>query len=140
MGALAHDADRTGTVDFGGGVAGRKMMCVGGKSVPLDAQWAFWVLHGGTYVPETLMAAVRQLDEEYARARKDPEFKQQLNYYLKQFVGRPTPLYFAERLTQLAGGAKIYLERRGPRRTPGRTKINTIGQAAADVADEKEAA
>jgi tryptophan synthase beta chain len=85
--------------------------------------------YGGSYVPETLMVAVRQLAEEYERAKKDPEFKQQLQYYLKQFVGRPTPLYYAERLTQLAGGAKIYLKREDLAHTGAHKINNTIGQA-----------
>src|ERR1041384_5440748 len=86
--------------------------------------------YGGSYVPETLMVAVRQLAEEYERAKKDPEFTRQLNYYLKQFVGRPTPLYFAERLTALARegaatgkGAEIYLKREDLAHT-GAHKIN----------------
>jgi tryptophan synthase beta chain len=85
--------------------------------------------YGGSYVPETLMVAVRQLAEEYERAKKDPEFRQQLQYYLKQFVGRPTPLYYAERLTQLAGGAKIYLKREDLAHTGAHKINNTIGQA-----------
>ena len=85
--------------------------------------------YGGSYVPETLMIAVRQLADEYDRASKDPEFKRQLAYYLKQFVGRPTPLYFAERLTQLAGGAKIYLKREDLAHTGAHKINNTIGQA-----------
>jgi len=89
--------------------------------------------YGGSYVPETLMAAVHQLDEEYARAKKDPEFQGQLAYYLKQFVGRPTPLYFAERLTQLAGGAKIYLKREDLAHTGAHKINNTIGQALLTV-------
>ena len=97
------------------------------KSVP-DAQGRFGP-YGGSYVPETLMVAVRQLAEEYDRAKKDPEFKRQLNYYLKQFVGRPTPLYYAERLTQLAGGAKIYLKREDLAHTGAHKINNTIGQA-----------
>jgi tryptophan synthase beta chain len=97
------------------------------KTVP-DAQGRFGP-YGGSYVPETLMVAVRQLAEEYDRARKDPEFKRQLNYYLKQFVGRPTPLYYAERLTQLAGGAKIYLKREDLAHTGAHKINNTIGQA-----------
>ena len=59
------------------------------KTVP-NAEGRFGP-YGGSYVPETLMVAVRQLAEEYERAKKDPEFKRQLNYYLKQFVARPTP-------------------------------------------------
>jgi tryptophan synthase beta chain len=97
------------------------------KSVP-DPHGRFGP-YGGSYVPETLMGAVRQLAEEYERARKDPEFTAQLNYYLKQFVGRPTPLYYAERLTQLAGGAKIYLKREDLAHTGAHKINNTIGQA-----------
>jgi tryptophan synthase beta chain len=97
------------------------------KSVP-DREGRFGA-YGGTYVPETLMVAVRQLAEEYERAKKDPEFKQQLAYYLKQFVGRPTPLYFAERLTKLAGGAKIFLKREDLAHTGAHKINNTIGQA-----------
>ena len=85
--------------------------------------------YGGVYVPETLMVAVRQLSEEYDRAKKDPAFQEQLKYYLKQFVGRPTPLYFAERLTQLAGGAKIYLKREDLAHTGAHKINNTMGQA-----------
>jgi tryptophan synthase beta chain len=94
--------------------------------------------YGGTYVPETLMAAVRQLADEYEIARKDPEFKQQLNYYLKQFVGRPTPLYFAERLTQLAGGARIYLKREDLTHTGAHKINNTIGQALLTIRMKKK--
>src|SRR5215216_5963494 len=83
--------------------------------------------YGGSYVPETLMIAVRQLAEEYERAKKDPEFQRQLAYYLKQFVGRPTPLYFAERLTKLGGGAKIYLKREDLAHTGAHKINNTIG-------------
>jgi tryptophan synthase beta chain len=97
------------------------------KNVP-DAHGHFGP-YGGTYVPETLMGAVRQLADEYDRARKDPEFRRQLNYYLKQFVGRPTPLYFAQRLTELAGGAKIYLKREDLCHTGAHKINNTIGQA-----------
>ncbi|NNM84671.1 MAG: tryptophan synthase subunit beta [Phycisphaerales bacterium] len=84
--------------------------------------------YGGTYVPETLMIAVHQLAEEYDRARKDPDFQRQLSYYLKEFVGRPTPLYHARRLTELAGGAKIYLKREDLAHTGAHKINNTIGQ------------
>ena len=67
---------------------------------------------GGRYVPETLMNPLQELEEEYFRAQHDPEFQRELNYYLKEFCGRPTPLYFAERLTKELGGAKIYLNRK----------------------------
>src|SRR3954471_14887848 len=67
--------------------------------------------YGGRYVPETLMHALRQLAAAYEQASTDGEFQKQLHYYLEQYVGRPSPLYFAERLTQEAGGARIYLKR-----------------------------
>jgi tryptophan synthase beta chain len=63
--------------------------------------------YGGRYVPETLMHPLQELEAEYFRAQKDPEFQRELAYYLKEFCGRPTPLYFAERLTKELGGAKI---------------------------------
>ena len=66
---------------------------------------------GGRYVPETLVHPLQQLEDEYWRAQQDPEFQRELDYYLKEFVGRPTPLYFAERLTKALGGARIYLKR-----------------------------
>jgi tryptophan synthase beta chain len=84
--------------------------------------------YGGVYVPETLMAAVSQLSEEYDRARKDPAFEKELEYYLRQFVGRKTPLYFAQRLTELAGGAQIYLKREDLAHTGAHKINNTIGQ------------
>ena len=55
--------------------------------------------YGGRFVPETLMHPLQELEKEYLRAQKDPKFKRELNYYLKEFCGRPTPLYFAERLS-----------------------------------------
>jgi tryptophan synthase beta chain len=100
-------------------------------SVP-DPQGRFGP-YGGTYVPETLMLAVKQLADEYERAGKDPKFKEELAYYLKQFVGRPTPLYFAERLTKLAGGAKIFLKREDLAHTGAHKINNTIGQALLTV-------
>ncbi|NNM88600.1 MAG: tryptophan synthase subunit beta [Phycisphaerae bacterium] len=84
--------------------------------------------YGGVYVPETLMAAVNQLAEEYQRARTDPAFEQELEYYLRQFAGRKTPLYFAQRLTELAGGAQIYLKREDLAHTGAHKINNTIGQ------------
>ena len=60
--------------------------------------------YGGRYVPETLMHPLQELEDEYFRAQNDPEFKRELAYYLREFVGRPTPLYFAERLTRSGNG------------------------------------
>src|SRR5438874_8482057 len=84
---------------------------------------------GRRFVPETLMKALDQLTAEYARARQDPEFSRELNGLLAKFVGRPNPLYFAERLTQHLGGAKIYLKREDLNHTGAHKINNTIGQA-----------
>src|SRR5438876_2025640 len=85
--------------------------------------------YGGRYVPETLMFALRQLTEQYEQARDDPEFQKQYSYYLRQFVGRPSPLYFAERLTREAGGARIFLKREDLNHTGAHKINNCIGQA-----------
>jgi tryptophan synthase beta chain len=85
--------------------------------------------YGGRFVPETLMHALRQLTDEYVRARDDSEFQQQFRYYLKHYVGRPSPLYFAERLTQQAGGARIFLKREDLNHTGAHKINNCIGQA-----------
>lgn len=84
---------------------------------------------GGRYVPETLMYALGQLTEEYAKASADPEFHRQFDYYLRHYVGRPSPLYFAERLTRHAGGARIYLKREDLNHTGAHKINNCIGQA-----------
>ncbi|HSW46835.1 MAG TPA: tryptophan synthase subunit beta [Phycisphaerae bacterium] len=84
---------------------------------------------GGQYVPETLMPAVHQLEEEYDRARKDPAFWTELNGYLKDYVGRPSPLYLAKRLTERLGGAKVYLKREDLNHTGAHKINNTLGQA-----------
>lgn len=85
--------------------------------------------YGGRYVPETLMYALRQLTEHYAQAREDAEFQRQFHYYLKDYVGRPSPLYFAERLTREAGGARIFLKREDLNHTGAHKINNCIGQA-----------
>ena len=84
---------------------------------------------GGQYVPETLMTALIELEEAYNLAIEDPEFLADVTYYLKDFVGRETPLYFAERLTKHAGGAKIYLKREDLNHTGAHKINNTVGQA-----------
>jgi tryptophan synthase beta chain len=84
--------------------------------------------YGGRYVPETLVHPLQQLEEEYRRAQADPAFQQELSYYLSEFVGRPTPLYFAERLTRELGGAKIYLKREDLLHTGAHKINNAIGQ------------
>src|SRR5919204_1435589 len=85
--------------------------------------------YGGRYVPETLMEALRQLSAGYDSARQDPEFQRQFHQYLKTYVGRPSPLYFAERLTQEAGGARIFLKREDLNHTGAHKINNCIGQA-----------
>lgn len=84
--------------------------------------------YGGRYVPETLMHPLHELQEEYARAQADPEFQKELDYYLREFCGRPTPLYFAERLTKKLGGARIYLKREDLLHTGAHKINNCIGQ------------
>ncbi|MGX7263519.1 tryptophan synthase subunit beta [Enterococcus crotali] len=83
---------------------------------------------GGQFVPETLMYAVKELEEVYEVSKTDEVFQKELNYYLKQYVGRENPLYFAERLTDFAGGAKIYLKREDLNHTGAHKINNTIGQ------------
>ncbi|MBI5903127.1 MAG: tryptophan synthase subunit beta [Deltaproteobacteria bacterium] len=84
--------------------------------------------YGGRYISETLMPAVMELEEAYLKWKKAPEFRKEFDYYLSEYVGRPTPLYFAQRLTKLAGGAKIYLKREDLCHTGAHKINNTIGQ------------
>ena len=84
---------------------------------------------GGVFIPETLVAAVEQLALEYDRARRDPAFTDQLNELLRHYVGRPTPLYFAVRLTESIGGARIYLKREDLSHTGAHKINNSLGQA-----------
>lgn len=83
---------------------------------------------GGKFVPETLMSALDELEREYNKAKRDKGFKKELDYYLRQYAGRPTPLYFAERLTKRLGGAKIYLKREDLCHTGAHKINNTLGQ------------
>jgi tryptophan synthase beta chain len=84
--------------------------------------------YGGRYVPETLMHPLQELEAEYLRAQQDPEYQRELSYYLRQFCGRPTPLYFAERLTRELGGAKVYLKREDLLHTGAHKINNAMGQ------------
>ncbi|MGH7235755.1 MAG: tryptophan synthase subunit beta [Nitrospiraceae bacterium] len=84
--------------------------------------------YGGRYVPETLMPALLELEQAYLKARRDRRFQAELDQYLKLYVGRPTPLYFAEKLTRRLGGAKIYLKREDLCHTGAHKINNTIGQ------------
>jgi len=83
---------------------------------------------GGRYVPETLMPALLELEQAYEHYRHDREFREEYNYYLRQYVGRPNPLYFAEKLTRKLGGARIYLKREDLNHTGAHKINNTIGQ------------
>jgi len=96
------------------------------QKVP-DAQGHFGP-YGGRYVPETLMHPLQELEEEYFRARTDASFQRELDYYLKEFCGRPTPLYFAQRLTRELGGARIYLKREDLLHTGAHKINNCLGQ------------
>lgn len=85
--------------------------------------------YGGRYVPETLMQAILELEEEYKKAQADESFQKELQGLLKDYVGRETPLYFAENLTKYAGGAKIYLKREDLNHTGAHKINNSLGQA-----------
>ena len=83
---------------------------------------------GGKYVPETLMGALTQLENEYKKAQSDTKFKKELDYYLTDYAGRPTSLYYADRLTKHLGGAKIYLKREDLCHTGAHKINNCLGQ------------
>jgi len=84
---------------------------------------------GGRYIPETLVPAVEELEQAYLRFKDDKNFKKELDYYLKEYAGRPTPLYFAKNLTEFVGGAKIYLKREDLLHGGAHKINNTLGQA-----------
>ncbi len=84
---------------------------------------------GGCYASETLMPALIELEEAYRKAKKDPSFQKELAFYLKEYSGRETPLYFARGLTEKLGGAKIYLKREDLNHTGAHKINNTLGQA-----------
>jgi len=84
---------------------------------------------GGRYIPETLVPAIEELEENYLKFKDDKNFKKELQYYLKYFAGRPTPLYFAKNLTEKIGGAKIYLKREDLLHGGAHKINNTLGQA-----------
>jgi tryptophan synthase beta chain len=87
-----------------------------------------WGIYGGRYVPETLMAPLEELTAAYFTARKDPAFESELATLLKDYAGRPTPLFYAARLTEHAGGARIYLKREDLLHTGAHKINNTLGQ------------
>ena len=95
-------------------------------SYPIDGKFG---KYGGCFVPEVLMAAIGELEEAYAQVKQDPSFNKELEYYLSEYAGRPTPLYYAENLTKKTGGAKIYLKREDLAHGGAHKINNTLGQA-----------
>jgi tryptophan synthase beta chain len=93
---------------------------------PIDGKFG---KYGGRFVPEILMAAINELEEAYEQAKQDPNFNKTLAYYLSEYAGRPTPLYYAENLTRKLGGAKIYLKREDLAHGGAHKINNTLGQA-----------
>ena len=83
---------------------------------------------GGQYVPQNLKERLDEIEREFEKLRNDEEFKSEYLYYLKQFVGRPTPLYYAKNLSEFAGGAKIFLKREDLNHTGAHKINNAIGQ------------
>ncbi|MCW4019535.1 MAG: tryptophan synthase subunit beta [Candidatus Bathyarchaeota archaeon] len=96
------------------------------SSYPVDGKYG---KYGGRFVPEVLMQAVHELEAAYTQAQADDAFKKELNYYLSEYAGRPTPLYYAESLTRKVGGAKIYLKREDLAHGGAHKINNTLGQA-----------
>lgn len=83
---------------------------------------------GGKYIPETLVPATEELEKNYLKFKDDKDFKKELDYYLKQYAGRPTPLYYAKNLSEICGGAKIYLKREDLLHGGAHKINNTLGQ------------
>src|ERR1051325_9752954 len=102
------------------------MSTVAPETLP-DAQGHFGP-YGGRYVPEALMHPLAELEQAFHHAQSDPEFDHEFKYYLREFCGWPTPLYFAERLSRELGGAKIYLKREDLLHTGAHKINNAIGQ------------
>lgn len=85
-------------------------------------------IYGGRYVAETLMPLILEVEKHYAEAKEDPDFWEEFHYLMKHYVGRPSPLYFAKRLTDYFGGAKVYFKRDELNHTGAHKINNTIGQ------------
>jgi tryptophan synthase beta chain len=98
------------------------------KTFEVDAQGRFGGEYGGRFVPETLVPALDELTEAYAAAKSNPEFWREFHYYSEHYVGRPTPLYFAEKMTRELGGAKIFLKREDLAHTGAHKINNALGQ------------
>lgn len=102
---------------------------------PMDGKYG---KYGGRFLPETLMAAIRELEAAYDRFKADKGFRKELEYYLSEYAGRPTPLYYAENLTKKVGGAKIYLKREDLAHGGAHKINNTLGQALLARSMEKK--
>jgi tryptophan synthase beta chain len=96
------------------------------RSYPIDGKFG---KYGGKYIPETLAPAIEELESSYEKYKNDPDFQNELSYYLTEYAGRPTPLYFAKNLTKHLGGAKIYLKREDLLHGGAHKTNNTLGQA-----------
>lgn len=103
------------------------MSAIAWENLPNERGW--FGEFGGRFVPETLMHPLEELTEAFEQAIRDPQFQTELNNLLSEYVGRPTPLYFARRLTEHLGGAKIYLKREDLAHTGAHKINNTLGQA-----------
>jgi tryptophan synthase beta chain len=100
-----------------------------GKAPSLPDVGGHFGEYGGRFVPETLMAPLEELTRAYLEAKADPEFQRELDYYLRYYAGRPTPVFFCRRLTEAWGGAKVYLKREDLCHTGSHKINNTLGQA-----------
>lgn len=97
-------------------------------------------IHGGQYIPETLMNAVIELEEAYNNYKNDPRFNRELTELLNEYAGRPSRLYYAEKMTKDLGGAKIYLKREDLNHTGAHKINNVLGQGSACKKDGKNKA
>jgi len=98
------------------------------KQISVPDQFGHFGMFGGRYVPEILIPALDELAETYEKYKTDPDFRAELDYYMREYIGRPTPLYYAERMTQALGGAKIYLKREDLCHTGAHKLNNVMGQ------------
>ncbi|MCW9024984.1 MAG: pyridoxal-phosphate dependent enzyme, partial [Gammaproteobacteria bacterium] len=99
------------------------------QSYQLPDDHGHFGIYGGMFVAETLMGPLKELREAYENYLQDPEFQKELDYELQHYVGRPSPLYFAERWSEILGGARIYLKREDLNHTGAHKVNNTVGQA-----------
>ncbi len=95
----------------------------------LPNQDGFFGQFGGSFVPELLNPILKEVKEKFYELKETPEFAKELEYYYKQYIGRPSPLYFAEKLTKELGGCKVYLKRECLNHTGSHKINNTVGQA-----------